>query len=198
MTPSKLPRLLNAPIFFWCLLALPALVILGGYARDTLSYGEVIHASGEWSARFLLLTLAATPASLLFPTARFAQGWLARRRHLGVATFLYALLHTLVYVARKADIGLILHEGSDIELWTGWLALVLFGLLALTSNDASLRALKAGWKKLHRLVYAGALLTFAHWLLAAFDRTEAFIYAGIFVGIKVLHIALSLRRRIEG
>jgi methionine sulfoxide reductase heme-binding subunit len=36
--------------------------------------------------------------------------------------------------------------------------------LALTSNDASMRRLRAGWKRLQRLVYPAALLTLLHWI----------------------------------
>jgi sulfoxide reductase heme-binding subunit YedZ len=42
--------------------------------------------------------------------------------------------------------------------------MLLFVPLALTSNDASMRALKAGWKRLQRLVYPAALLVLVHWI----------------------------------
>ena len=42
---------------------------------------------------------------------------------------------------------------------------MLFVPLAITSNNASMRWLKQGWKRLQRLAYVAALLTLAHWLL---------------------------------
>ncbi|MEY3877743.1 MAG: hypothetical protein RLZZ191_1426, partial [Pseudomonadota bacterium] len=55
-------------------------------------------------------------------------------------------------------------EFLALGIWTGWAAMLLFIPLALTSNDASMRALKAGWKRLQRLVYPAALLVLVHWI----------------------------------
>jgi methionine sulfoxide reductase heme-binding subunit len=178
----------------WVLLSIPAALILYGYQMDSLTYGEVIHASGQWSVRLLIVTLAITPLRMMFHGAGVVIWLTERRRDLGVATFLYALLHTVVYLARKADIALIIEEGLEPGLWTGWLALAAFGLLAITSNKASVRWLGLWWKKLHRLVYAATLLTLAHWLLVAFDMTVGLVYAGILAAIELCRIVPSLRR----
>jgi len=53
-----------------------------------------IHFAGFWMVRFLLITLAITPARKLF---RWAQLILVRRM-LGVATFAYGLLHLGLYI----------------------------------------------------------------------------------------------------
>ena len=140
------------------------------------------------------MALAVTPLRMMLPRAAFVRWMSERRRDLGVATFLYALLHTAVYVARKGDLALIFEEGLEPGLWTGWLALAVFAALAITSNNASVRWLGPRWKALHRLVYAGTLLTFAHWLLVAFDMTLGLIYAGVLAAIQLGRIAPSLRR----
>jgi methionine sulfoxide reductase heme-binding subunit len=184
------------PIFLWVLrllLAVPAGVVLYLYAGDALSYGEVIHETGDFAARLLIVTLAATPFRMLLPWAGFTRWLFERRRDFGVATFCYGLLHTLVYLQRKGELGLIIEEGMDIGLWTGWLALAIFVPLAITSNDASVRLLRRWWKRLHRLVYAGAVLTFAHWLLTAFDMVPGLIHAGILAGIMCMRLVLNLR-----
>ena len=36
--------------------------------------------------------------------------------------------------------------------------------LAITSNDAAVRALRAGWKTLQRLAYPAAVLVLIHWI----------------------------------
>lgn len=189
-----LRQFLDSHWTLWTVLALPAAVILYQYGNDGISYGEVIHASGEWAVRILILTLAVTPLRLAFPQARWPS-WLARRRRaLGVAVFGYALLHAVVYLARKQEIALILEEGAEWDLLTGWLALAVFLPLALTSNDLSLRLLKRLWKQLHRLVYPATLLTFLHWVLTAFDMTPALIYAGILALVEGLRLVLMLVR----
>ena len=49
-------------------------------------------------------------------------------------------------------------------IWTGWAAFILMMVPALLSNDRSMRALKAQWKQLQRLVYPAAILTLLHWI----------------------------------
>jgi sulfoxide reductase heme-binding subunit YedZ len=175
-------------------LALPAALILYRYAIDAIAYGEFIHASGDWSVRLLILTLAVTPIRWIFPGSPFSRRLLAARRDLGVATFGYALLHTLVYLHRKADLALIVAEGIEPGIATGWLALILFAALAVTSNDASVRALGRRWKLLHRLIYPAAILTFAHWLLLAFDIQAAFVHAAVLAVIVLARFVLAVRR----
>lgn len=198
-TGRNLKGILDSRLSFQALLAVPAAATLYGYFAGTLTYGEFIHASGDWSARLLLAALAVSPVRMLMPRASISRWLVVRRRDLGVATFFYAALHTLVYVARKADVSLIVAEGAGVELLTGWLALVVFAVLALTSNDASVKMLRANWSTLHRLVYLGAILMFAHWLLTAFDPLTGFIYSGIFILIVAARIGLTLwraRRRV--
>ena len=189
-----LKQFLNSHGALWFALALPAVAILYLYWRDAFSYGEVIHASGEWAVRFLILTLAVTPLRLAFARARWPSWLVQRRRALGVAVFGYALLHTIVYVARKQDVALMLEEGAQWDLLTGWLALAVYLPLALTSNDRAVRFLKRVWKKLHRLVYPAAVLTFLHWMLTAFDMTPALIYAGILGLLEALRLVLTFTR----
>lgn len=186
-------RILNSHPALWALLSIPAVIILYRYGVDAMSYGEVVHATGEWSARLLIATMAVTPIRLAFRRARWPVWLVQRRRALGVATFAYALLHTLVYIARKADVARIFEEGLEPGLLTGWVALLIFLALAATSNDASVRWLGRAWKRLHRLVYIGAALTFAHWLLVAFDMTRGLIYLAILVALEAFRIVRSRR-----
>ena len=90
----------------------------------------------------------------------------------------------------------VLEEAGNADMFTGWLAFALFAPLAITSNDASMRALKRGWKRLHRLVYPAAILVFAHWALAAFDPTTAWIHTGILAAIEIVRIALQRAQRV--
>jgi sulfoxide reductase heme-binding subunit YedZ len=178
----------------WALLAIPAVLIAIGYARGDLFYGKIIHITGDTSVRLLIVTLAASPARLLFPRAAWAIWLLRHRREFGVASFAYALLHTLVYLGHKADFGLIVSEGRNPGLLTGWVSLVLMLILAVTSNDVSVRLLRAAWKRLHWLVYPAAALTLAHWLLEAFDLAPALIQGGIIVVLVAARFVLARRR----
>ncbi len=113
---------LNSRYFLWVLLALPFVWLVSAYRAGDLFYGEVIHVSGELSARILILTLAITPLRLMFANAYWPVWLLHRRRYLGVASFFYALLHTIVYLQKKASLVLIWQEGLSFNMWSGWLA----------------------------------------------------------------------------
>jgi sulfoxide reductase heme-binding subunit YedZ len=178
----------------WLILALPAILLLVGYLRDTL---EFVHASGEFGARLLIVTLAVTPLGLMFPGARWPRWLMQHRRHLGVASFCYVLLHTGVYVARQADFGKLLDDAREAGMWTAWVGLVLLLLLAATSNEWSVRLLQRGWKRLHRWVYAAAILSYLHWVLVAFDRTAAtvhFTLLALLEGYRIWKVYFAAKR----
>lgn len=168
----------------WVLLGIPGLMILIRYLSDAISYGQVIHESGQWSVGLLIVVLSVTPLRRVLRGAwlRFVM---FHRRALGVASFGYAALHTGVYLERKWGAGLIIPEGLEPWLATGWLAFFIFVVLAATSNDLSVRALRAGWKRLHRSVYLAAVLTCTHWVLATFDPTLAYISLAALIAIEM-------------
>ena len=181
-------RVVNSRTFLWLLLALPMGWLLNAWRAEDLFYGEIIHISGEWSARLMMLTMAVTPFRLMFPDARWPNWLLSRRRYFGVAAFAYALLHTVVYLERKRDLQLILSEGAEFAMWTGWLAFFVFLILGLTSNDASVRLMKRAWKKLHRWIYVAALLVFAHWVFSAFDPIPGLIHFAILIALETYRV----------
>lgn len=183
-------------LILWALLVLPAAVIAARYATGAMSYGEVIHATGVWSVQLLIATLAVSPLRLAFPRATWAMWLVQRRRDFGVATFGYASFHLGVYLARKAELPiLIVREGLDPGMAVGWIAFVAFAALAITSNDASVRGLGRGWKALHRVIYPAVALTAAHWLMTAFELRDGLIHASILAGLLATRIALRRRRR---
>jgi sulfoxide reductase heme-binding subunit YedZ len=183
-----MPGLMKSRYLLWLVLALPAAVMVYGYWRETLVYGEVVHASGETAARLLIVTMAATPFCLMFPGARLPRWLLANRRYLGVASFGYAMLHAVTYLERKADFATIVEEALEVGMWTGWFAFGLMALLAATSNDMSVRLLRRAWKSLHRWVYAAAVLTYLHWALSAFAPAGASIHFGLLALLEAYRI----------
>lgn len=171
------PRALaNAAPAFWALLAIPAAFILYRWFAEAPLPDELVAPSGEWAARFIILAMMMTPLRLLLPRAA-ALAWLARRRRaLGVAAFLYSLLHLAFYLAEMETLQNVLAEIRLLGIWTGWLALILMLPLALTSNDAAVRALRSAWRKLHRLVYPAAVLVLVHWVVVHNEPGEAVLH----------------------
>lgn len=156
--------ILNKKPVFWLLLAMPAGLMLDRYFSGEVIAMDMLHPTGEWSARLMIIAMVLSPlVSLLGPKPWL--GWLVqRRRALGVAAFAYAMLHLGFYLIDMGNIDDIFAEFWALGIWTGWAAMLLFVPLALTSNDASVRALKAGWKRLQRLVYPAAVLVLVHWI----------------------------------
>ena len=171
----------------WAVLLLPLLIQTYRYQAGTAFYGEYLHWTGDWSVWLLLLVLLVTPIRRLPVLSSWSVWLLKARRDLGIATFFYAMAHTLAYLFRKADLDRILRESADVGMLVGWLALVGMLLLAVTSNDRSVRWLAGRWKALHRLVYLIALLSVGHWILTAFDPTIGYVH------LAVLAVLLSLR-----
>ncbi len=160
-----LMRIFNNHYFFWLLISLPAIPMIAGFATGDMRFVELMEVSGEYSVRFLVLAMAVTPFMVLFPTHRWPRWLLARRRYLGVAAFVYALIHTIVYLLDAAVLEKIVDDAMRMRIWTGWLAVLIFLPLSLTSNNWSVRAMGTAWKKLQRWVYPAAVLSAVHWFM---------------------------------
>lgn len=178
----------NPKYLLWLLLAAPLTWMTWAWLSEYLYYGELVHLTGEYSARLLMVTMAITPFRLMFPRARWPGWLLLQRRYLGLAAFGYALLHLLVYIDRKRDIELVVREALEPAMLAGWIAFVIFTVLAASSNDAAVKRLRRAWKKLHRGVYLAALLVFAHWVFTAFDPLPAIIHFAILLGLELFRV----------
>lgn len=169
----------------WGLCAVPLLVLCGAAATDRLGANPVDHfikEVGEWSLRFLWLTLLITPLRDLAGL----PGLLKHRRALGVTAFVYALIHFLAYAG--LDQGWVLDDiVADVIkrnfILVGAVALLVMLPLALTSFNAAIRAMGGRrWQMLHKLVYAAALLSLLHFYMkkaAKNDLAEVGVYAAI-------------------
>lgn len=157
-------RFLSSRPFFWLLLALPSFGMINAAIQPGADLEELLHPTGEFSVRFVVIAMALTPLVQLFPANRVIRWLLARRRALGVAAFGYAALHTVFYVLAMGNLDDMLAELGATGIWTGWLAMLLFVPMAVTSNDAAMRLLQQAWKRIQRLAYPAALLTLVHWV----------------------------------
>lgn len=156
---------LISPYWLWALLSLPAAGILSAAAgsSDPRIFHELLHPTGEFSARFMIIAMLASPLMLVFKGWR-GPLWLKRnRRYFGVAAFGYALLHTVFYLVDVQTLQRVLAEIPRVDIWTGWLAFLIFIPLAVTSMDYFVRVLGPRWKQLQRWTYAAAVLTLIHW-----------------------------------
>jgi sulfoxide reductase heme-binding subunit YedZ len=172
---------LNAGIFGACLIPLVGLAWqaltnnLGANPID-----EITRQTGIWTLRFLLITLAVTPARRLTGWNRLIQ----LRRMLGLFAFFYGSLHFLTYI--WLDQFFVVEEIiADVMerpfITVGFASFVLLIPLAATSTTAMIKRLGGKWwQRLHRLVYGIAIGGVVHylWLVKA-DIQQPLIYGSI-------------------
>jgi len=162
MSPIK--SFFNSPYTFWGILSLPAIpMVIGLTSGDPKVVHQLLHPTGEFAARFMIITMIITPLVMLFKGWRGPRWLMKRRRYLGVAAFAYALAHTALYLLDEGAIAFTVGEISKLYIWTGWLAFLIFVPLAVTSTDGWVRKLGPQWKTLQRFVYGAAVLTLLHW-----------------------------------
>ena len=157
-------------LFVLCLL--PAGWLFYGAWNDTLGANPaeaLIRATGDWTLRLLCITLAITPLRQAFNATSLARF----RRMLGLFTFFYGVLHFLGYgwLDQGFDVDAIARDIAKRPfILVGTTTLLLMLPLAATSFNRAIKALGAArWQRLHRAVYAAALLALLHffWMRAA-------------------------------
>jgi sulfoxide reductase heme-binding subunit YedZ len=153
------------------LLCLSPLLVLGWEAlHDQLTANPIefiTHATGDWTLRFLVITLCVTPFRKILRLPELIRF----RRMLGLFAFFYACLHFTTYI--WLDKFFDLHEmWKDIAkrkyITVGFTAFLLLIPLAVTSTAGWIRRLGGKrWQRLHRLIYFSAALGVIHyyWLV---------------------------------
>lgn len=178
--------LINSVYFFWLLLAIPSIPMLISLLNGG-DFGELLHPTGEFSARFLIVALMLTPLSMVLPRFRLIKWLIKRRRAIGVAAFSYAAAHTVFYLLYKGNLGIVLQEIPTLGIWTGWVAFAIFIPLALTSNSFMVKKLKSRWKPIQRFVYLAALFTLVHWI-AIHSSKAALVHFAPLVLLEIFRI----------
>jgi methionine sulfoxide reductase heme-binding subunit len=189
-------KLLKVAVFLAALLPLGLLVWKGFHDELGANPIEVItHATGDWTIRFLLITLAITPLRRITGW----QGWIRFRRMTGLFAFFYGCLHLTTWV--WLDKFFNLHDMADDLLkrrfiFVGMTGLLLMLPLALTSTKGWIRRLGKRWQTLHRLVYFSAIAGVIHyaWLVKA-DETKPEQYAVILAVLLAIRGVIWWRKR---
>jgi len=84
--------------WLWLIIAIPALFATSGFLTGNMQYGMLMHMTGEFAGRFLVISLIATPIALMFPNATIPKWLIRNRRYFGVGAFAYTMLHTIFYL----------------------------------------------------------------------------------------------------
>ena len=186
-SPNWSPAI-RVAVFLACLL--PFMALVQAVASNSLGPDpaeHLMHVTGEWVMRFLVLVLLATPLA--------RNGWprLARyRRMLGLYVWFYATLHLLVfaqvYIGWSGEqlIAELAERPYVLVGFLGWLILVPLGI---TSAHVIRKKMGRHWRQLHKLIYAVPVLGWLHLLwLSRSDLGDAVIYGGVFFLLLVYRI----------
>ena len=145
------------------LLVIPALT--GGLGANPVE--KLLHQTGEIAIWTLGAVLSLSPLRVLFPRSRLVNALNRHRRMIGVTACIYGLLHFSAHVLYEGDWDSLVRSFSKPFIWFGSAGLTILVVLALTSNQWSIRKLGAkNWKRLHRLAYLAAALLIYHQTIA--------------------------------
>jgi sulfoxide reductase heme-binding subunit YedZ len=191
-------KLMKIPVFFLCLMPAGLLVWAGfhdGLGANPVEF--IQHSTGDWTLRFLIITLAVTPARKLLGLPALIR----YRRMLGLFAFFYICLHftTYIWLDQSFDLhGMWLDVAKRKYITVGFLGFVLMIPLAITSTRGWIRRLGGKrWQWLHRAIYVSAIAGVIHyaWLVKS-DERKPLQYA-VLVGILLLYrvVAWLLSRR---
>jgi sulfoxide reductase heme-binding subunit YedZ len=156
----------------------------------------ITHYTGDWTIRFLLITLTVTPLRKLLNQPQLARF----RRMLGLFAFFYGCLHLMIWLG--------LDKFFDLsEMWkdvvkrrfitAGMTAFLLMLPLAITSTAGWVRRLGfVKWQRLHRLIYFSALAGVVHyyWLVKS-DIREPLMYFAIWSVLMIYRLGVWMRSR---
>ena len=179
-------------IFTLCLLPLLGLlldIIFNNLGSNPI---QALHIRlGDWSLRFLGITLAITPIQ----TITHWRGMSDYRKLFGLYSFFYATLHLLTYIAVDNNFmwGLIWTDILESPyIWFGIVTYVIVFLLGITTSNLSKKLLGRNWKKLHRFIYIAGIAGVIHyfWQLKG-NLAEPLLYA------LILFFLLGFRALVE-
>jgi sulfoxide reductase heme-binding subunit YedZ len=189
-------------VFVFALCLAPVLLLGWAAYRNDLGANPIefiTHATGDWTLRFLAITLAVTPLRKLLKLPDLIRF----RRMLGLFAFFYGCLHLTTYLWLDK-----FFEWSEIVkdiakrpfITAGFTAWVLMLPLALTSTAGSIRRLGGKrWRMLHRAVYLSAIAGVVHyyWLVKS-DVRKPLLYGAIVAALLLFRVATTLKGNRSG
>lgn len=185
---------MKIPVFLLCLA--PAGLLVWGWFHDELGANPVEfiqHSTGDWTLRFLIITLAVTPTRKIFGLPALIR----YRRMLGLFAFFYVCLHFGIYISldQSFDLhGILLDVAKRKYITVGFTGFVLMIPLAITSTRGWIRRLGGKrWQWLHRAIYLSAIAGVIHyaWLVKS-DERKPLEYAAVVTVLLLYRIGVWL------
>src|ERR1700728_1028887 len=168
MTAILTSKWTKVVVFLLCLVPLGLLIwraVHGDLTANPIEY--ITHRTGDWTLRFLVITLAITPLRKILHVPQLIRF----RRMFGLFAFFYGFCHFSVYLTfdQVFDLhGIWADVAKRRYITVGFTGFVLMIPLALTSTAGWIRRLGGKrWAMLHRAIYLTAIAGVIHyfWLV---------------------------------
>jgi methionine sulfoxide reductase heme-binding subunit len=188
-------------VFLLCLLPLATLGWQALHGELTANPIEFItHATGDWTLRFLVITLCVTPFRKILHLPELIRF----RRMLGLFAFFYACLHfaTYIWLDKFFDLSEMWKDIAKRKYITvGFTAFLLLIPLAVTSTAGWIRRLGGKrWQMLHRLIYFSAVLGVIHYYWQVKSAVIRPLAYGAIVAVLLLwrlFVSLSKKKQVR-
>lgn len=141
---------------------------------------EVIHGTGDWTIRYILISLAITPAARVLNWPRLLQV----RRIVGLTALAYGLAHLTLYaVDQNFRLGFVVSEiVHRFYLTIGFVALLGLAVLGVTSTNGWMQRLGRWWKRIHVAIYVIGVIALLHYFIQSKSNvSEPVFFSGLFV-----------------
>lgn len=184
-------------VFALCLVPLAVLVWKGfqnELGANPVQFVE--HWTGDWTIRFLIITLCITPFRKLLRVPQIIRF----RRMLGLFAFFYACLHFSTWIGLDRFFNLSDMWADVLKrrfITVGFAGFVLLIPLAITSTKGWIRRLGGKrWQLLHRAIYLSAIAGVIHyyWLVKS-DERKPLQYAAIVALLLAWRVGAWLYKR---
>jgi len=171
-------------VFAACLAPVAMLVWRGLHndlSADPIAF--ITHATGDWTLRFLVITLAISPLRKILHLPQLIRF----RRMVGLFAFFYVCLHFTTWI--WLDKQFVWSEmWKDVEkrrfITVGFTGFMLLIPLAITSTAGWIRRLGGKrWQMLHRLIYVTAVLGVIHYYWLVKSNVRKPLFYGFLVAI---------------
>lgn len=146
---------------------------------------ELFSFMGQVAQILVIIILFLKPVVKILRIKFFSQ-FLIYRRQLGVASFWFFAFHALGFWQLYSLTNINSFTNPQRHLMYGALAAIGMTILAITSNNWSVKKLKTNWKKIQYLAYPTLFLILYHAALSERELGNFYIIGGLWIILKII------------
>lgn len=180
-------------------IALICIILLAGALAEPKKQILTYVSGFGFLALIFLIFLISIPSIERIWKSPIAKGALANRRHIGILSFIFALMHVLLvfHFFFAWDANKVLASPTSLFLSMGAAAFLMLALMMAVSNDFSMKALGRSWKYLQYLIYPALLLVLIHFISVGkiFAQNTAIVAAALILTAAAVVLKFWLKQK---